>query len=71
MPMIMCFFLPPRENTSLDSERAYIETYANQYGKGYIHNLYWEELLFITLEETAGDGLLHHYSLHFKNKYLD
>lgn len=65
------FFLTPRENTSLDTERAYIETYANQYGKGYIHNLYWEELLFITLEETAGDSLLHHYYLRFKNKYLD
>lgn len=64
-------FLTPRENTSLDAERAYIEAYADQYGKGYIHNVYWEDLLPITLQETAGDSALHDYYARFKSKYLD
>lgn len=64
-------FLTPRENKSLDEGRIYIETYANKYNTKHIRNVYWEDLLNITLQVVSCDSDLLDYYTKFKCKYFE
>ncbi|MBQ2004285.1 MAG: hypothetical protein II239_04660 [Peptococcaceae bacterium] len=64
-------FLTPRENTSLDEGRAYIDTYARKYGTANIRNIYWEDLLNVTLQVVSCNADLLEYYTMFKNKYFE
>ena len=63
-------FLTPRENTSLDRERKYIEDYAGKLGTDFIRNLYWEDLLETTLQVVSPNPELLDYYTKFKEKYF-
>ena len=64
-------FLTPRENNSLDESRAYIETYASKCNTDHIRNVYWEDLLKITLQVVSCDSNLLDYYTKFKCKYFE
>ena len=63
-------FLTPRENKSLDVGRNYIEYYANAWKTDCIRNIYWEDLLDVTLEAVSHEPVLFDYYSKFKAKYF-
>jgi hypothetical protein len=63
-------FLTPRENHALDVGRAYIEQYAVKWGTDCIRNIYWEDLLEITLRVVSCEPELLDYYTKFKEKYF-
>lgn len=63
-------FLTPRENKALDDGRIYIEDYATKWKTNNIRNIYWEDLLDITLQVVVCDKQLYEYYKTFKEKYF-
>ena len=63
-------FLTPKENTSLDEGRAYIEAYAQKYSTDHIRNIYWEDLINATLQVVSCNPYLLEYYTRFKEKYF-
>lgn len=64
-------FLTPRENKTLDDDRAYIEYYADKWGTDCIKNIFWEDLLETTLRVVSPVPVLFDYYKKFKEKYFD
>lgn len=69
-PEDIVVFLTPRENHSLDHERQYIDLFANKHNTTNILNLYWEDLLEITLSATQSCPKLFDYFQQLKKKYF-
>ena len=64
-------FLTPRENINLDDERKYIDKYAREWAPENIKNIYWEDLIEITLKVVSCDDYLYDYFSKFQAKYFE
>lgn len=64
-------FLSPRENENLNEERQYIDSLAEKWNTNHIKNIYWEDLIEVTLSCVSDDSELLNYYTKFKEKYFE
>ena len=64
-------FLSPRENYNLDKGRDYIEKFSLKCKTNHIKNIYWEELVDITIQKISKIPELYEYYINFKHKYFE
>lgn len=64
-------FLSPRENYNLDKGRDYIEKISLKCKTNHIKNIFWEELVDITIQKISKIPELYEYYINFKHKYFE
>ena len=64
-------FITPKANTELNEGRNYISSLATTLNTDRIRNIYWEDLIDITLDVTSNSGELYEYYKYFKYKYFE
>ena len=64
-------FLSPRENYNLDKGRDYIEKFSLKCKTNHIKNIFWEELVDITIQKISKIPELYEYYINFKYKYFE